>query len=110
MQDALNRPVGCLSHDLACEDEGARRTVIKTFARDRGASHTEMLYGALEHGDALSKLCRGNELSRAVCDANIARAEHDRLRAESLHLRRFRAKADRARALSRQLFEQHYEL
>ena len=65
-----------------------------------------MFDGAREDRDAFLKLCQGNELARAMRDANIAWAKNDRLRSESLHVGRFGSEADRSRWPTRRFFKQ----
>src|SRR5437764_6770123 len=65
-------------------------------------------YGA-QDGDRVAKFGGGDELARAVCDAYVAGAEDDRVRAQLGQLRRFRAERDRARRTPRSLFESAHE-
>src|SRR5437868_12682525 len=64
---------------------------------------------AAKDGDRFAKFGGGDELARAVCDAYVAGAEDDRVRAQLGQLRRFRAERDRARRTPRSLFERAHE-
>src|SRR5437588_5224557 len=64
---------------------------------------------AAKDGDRFAEFGGGDELARAVCDAYVAGAEDDRVRAQLGQLRRFRAERDRARRTPRSLFERAHE-
>src|SRR5437764_4216897 len=64
---------------------------------------------AAKDGDRFAEFGGGDELARAVCDAYVAGAEDDRIRAQLGQLRRFRAERDRARRTPRSLFERAHE-
>jgi len=55
--------------------------------------------------DAFVELIDGNELARAMCDADVARAEHNGVGSQRDHARRFGAKGHRARRIAGCLFE-----
>src|SRR5437763_16787274 len=60
---------------------------------------------AAQDGDRVVEFGGGDELARAVCDAYVAGAEDNRVRAQLGQLRRFRAERDRARHTPRSLFD-----
>src|SRR5205085_4639886 len=64
---------------------------------------------AAKDEDRFFKFRGGDELARAVCDAYVAGAEDDRVRAQLGQLRRFCAEGDRARRTPGRLFERAHE-
>src|SRR5712692_1081725 len=68
-------------------------------------SNTKMLNRAPYEVNAFVKFRNRNELAGAMRDADVARAEHDRIGAERDHARRFGAEGHGARRVAGCLFE-----